>query len=200
MQGLPIADKSGGAVSPLTAAGAQGTARPTGSIVHRKSSIINGFTLIELMMVVAIIGLMMATAVPAILSVTREAPLRKAVNDTLDICRTARAQAILHDQTTLVVFHPRLRQVAFSGSADASAPSTRVGHAAVNAAEFDPSVVIEGLGINNYDYTDSEGEARVRFFANGTSDDMTLVLSSVGEYRKITLEVTTALPSVGTVR
>ena len=79
-------------------------------------------------------------------------------------------------------------------------PSTRVGRAAVNAAEFDPSVVIEGLGINNFDYTDSDGEAYVRFFANGTSDEMTLVLSSDGEYRKITLEVTTALVSVGNVR
>ena len=151
------------------------------------------------MMVVVIVGLMMATGVPAILSVTREAPLRKAVNDTLEICSTARAQAILQGQTTLVVFHPRLKQVSFSGGVDASAPSTRVGHAAVNSAEFGSSVVIEGLGINNLDYTDSD-EARVRFFPNGTSDEMTLVLSANGEYRKITLEVTTALASVSNVR
>ena len=173
------------------------------SIVNRKSSIINGFTLIELMMVVAIIGLIMATGVPAILSVTREAPMRRAVNDVVEICSRARAQAILQEQTVTVVFHPRLRQVALSGGADASmpaAPATRLGRASVNSAEFDPSVVIEGLGINNFDYTDSDGEARVRFFANGTSDEMTLVLSSGGEYRKITLEVTTALASVGTVR
>ena len=154
------------------------------------------------MMVVAIVGLMMATGVPAFLSVTREAPMRRAVNDVTEICNRARAQAILQGQTTMMVFHPRLKQVSFSGTADPSvpaAPATRVGHVPVNAAEFDSSVVIEGLGINNFDYTDSE-EARVRFFANGTSDEMTLVLSSVGEYRKITLEVTTALASVGTVR
>ena len=82
-------------------------------------------------------------------------------------------------------------------------PRRRAGHArgpeAVNATELDPSVVIEGLGINNLDYTESD-EARVRFFANGTSDEMTLVLSSGGEYRKITLEVTTALASVRNVR
>ena len=101
-----------------------------------------------------------------------------------------------------MVFHPRNRQVALSGGATGSAPvapTTRVGQAAVNAAEFTPSVVIEGLGINNMDFTDSE-EARVRFFANGTSDEMTLVLSSGGEYRKITLEVTTALVSVSNLR
>lgn len=178
----------------------QDAASFSGSIVNRKSSIVNAFTLIELMMVVAIIGLMMATGVPAILSVTREAPMRRAVNDVLEICSQARAQAILHEQTMTVVFHPRLRQIAFGGPAASGpvVPSTRVGKA-VTSSEFDPSVVIEGLGINNLDYTESD-EARVRFFANGTSDEMTLVLSSGGEYRKITLEVTTALVSVGNVR
>jgi len=154
------------------------------------------------MMVVAIIGLMMATGVPAILSVTREAPMRRAVNDVTEICSRARAQAILQGQTTMMVFHPRLKQVSFNGGADPAAPAapaTRVGRAPVNTTEFDSSVAIEGLGINNFDYTDAE-EARVRFFANGTSDEMTLVLSSAGEYRKITLEVTTALASVGNVR
>jgi prepilin-type N-terminal cleavage/methylation domain-containing protein len=173
------------------------------SIVNRKSSIVNAFTLIELMMVVAIIGLIMATGVPAILSITHEAPLRKAVNDMMEICSHARAQAILGGQTTTIVFHPRVRRVALSGGAGPSgpaAPATRVGQAAVNASEFAPSVVIEGLGINNFDYTDSPGEAYVHFFANGTSDEMTLVLSSNGEYRKITLEVTTALATVGSVR
>ena len=160
----------------------------------------SAFTLIELMMVVAIIGLMMATAVPAILSATREAPLRKAVNDVVEICSHARSQAILQEKTMTVVFHPRLRQVALSGGTAVSVPSTRIGHAGVNSAEIDPGVAIEGLGINNFDYTDSLGEAYVHFFANGTSDEMTLVLSSGGEYRKITLEVTTGLASVGNVR
>ena len=169
------------------------------SIINRKSSIINGFTLIELMMVVAIIGLLMATGVPAILSMTREAPMRKAVNDMMEICSHARAVAILRGQTATVVFHPHLQEIEFVGGAAASGPSTRVGRAAVSSAHFDPGVAIEGLGINDFDYTESD-EGRVRFFANGTSDEMTLVLSSGGEYRKITLEVTTALASVGKVR
>jgi prepilin-type N-terminal cleavage/methylation domain-containing protein len=160
------------------------------------------FTLIELMMVVAIIGLIMAAGVPAILSVTRQAPMRKAVNDVMEICACARAQAILQGQMMTVVFHPRLRQVALNGGAAVAAPAgpvTRAGATAVNATVFDHSVVIEGLGINDLDYTDSD-EARVRFFPNGTSDEMILVLSCNGEYRKISLEVTTALASVGRVR
>ena len=76
---------------------------------------------------------------------------------------------------------------------------SRVGGSAVNTSTFDSSVVVEALGINNLDYTDTD-EGRVRFFANGTSDEMTLVLSSLGEYRKITLEEITALASVGNLR
>jgi prepilin-type N-terminal cleavage/methylation domain-containing protein len=161
---------------------------------------IHGFTLIELMMVVAIIGLMMATGVPAILSITREAPMRRAVNDVMEICTRARAQAILHGQTMTVVFHPRLKEVSLSGGASESGPSLRAGRTAVTTTQLDPSVTIEGLGIYNIDCTDWE-EARVEFHANGTCDGMTLVLSSAGgEYRKITLEETTGLASVGTVR
>ena len=162
----------------------------------------SAFTMLELMMVVAIIGLLMATGVPAILSITREAPMRKAVNDVMEICSQARSVAILRGQTTTVSFHPRTREVNLSGGADASGASrmpSRVGGSAVNSSTFDSSVVVEALGINNLDYTDTD-EGRVRFFANGTSDEMTLVLSSGGDYRKITLEVTTALASVSNVR
>jgi prepilin-type N-terminal cleavage/methylation domain-containing protein len=161
-----------------------------------------GFTLLELMMVVAIVGLIMATGVPAILSLVREAPLRKAVNDVLEICSHARAQAILQEKTMTVVFHPRLREVALSGGAASSAasvPITRAGQAPVNSAKFADSVTVEGLGVNELDDTDAD-EALVHFFPNGTSDEMTLVLSSGGKYRKITLEVTTALASVSNVR
>ena len=184
-------------------AGARSAARVRREADGRHSSPVtrdsSAFTLIELMMVVAILGLMMATGVPAILSVTREAPMRRAVNDVMEICTRARAQAILQGQTTTVIFHPRLKEMSFSGSAAVSGPALRAGHSPVSATQLDPRIVIEGLGINNLDYTDAE-EARVRFFANGTSDEMTLVLSSGGEYRKITLEITTALASVGNVR
>lgn len=165
-------------------------------IINRKASIRTGFTLMELMMVVVIIGLMMATGVPAILSVVRQGPLRNAVNNVLEICGSARAQAILQDKTMVVVFHPRLKEVAFNGGGK-TVPTHR-GHV-VNATTFAPSVNIEGLGINGMDFTESD-EAFVHFFPNGTSDQMTLVLSSGGNYRKITLEVTTALASVGNVK
>jgi Tfp pilus assembly protein FimT len=150
------------------------------------------------MMVVAIIGLVMAMSVPAILSVLREGPLRKAVNDTLEICGAARAQAILHGQVTTVVFHPRAKEIACS-AADSSAPSRRVGQKAVNSAQYDSSVDIAMLDINLMDFGDSD-EARVWFHPNGTCDEMTLVLHSGDQWRKITLEPTTGLAFVSSVK
>jgi prepilin-type N-terminal cleavage/methylation domain-containing protein len=167
-------------------------------VTSERRSRYSAFTLIELMMVVAIIGLIAAMGVPAILSVMHEEPLRSAVNDTKEICYRARAQAILNGEITTVTFHPRTGDVEFGGSG-AGAPAMRVGHKTVNSAHYDESVILEGLGVNGLDRTEDD-TAQVRFFPNGTSDEMTLVLHSGDQWRKISLEVTTALASVESVR
>jgi prepilin-type N-terminal cleavage/methylation domain-containing protein len=172
--------------------------RPKNSATENPKSI-RAFTLIEVMMVAAIIGLIAAMGVPSILSAFHEEPMRKAVNDSLEILSHARAQAILHGQITTVDFHPLNREIAFNGGADSSAPSTRIGAKPVNSAQFDNTIGIEALDINLLEYKDSD-EARVRFFPNGTSDEMTLVLRSGGDWRKISLEVTTALASAGPLK
>jgi len=169
------------------------------------------FTLIEVMMVVAIIGLVAAIGVPAMLMEMHRGPMSKAVNDVLEICSRARAQAILNGVTTTVVFHPQTREMAIgavqvsnqiSNSTDDSFPSDTppaTGPKPVNSTQFDDSIAIEMLDINLLEYKDAD-EARVRFFPNSTSDEMTLVLHSGNEWRKITLEVTTALASVGAAK
>ncbi len=178
---------------------------------HRAS--LRAFTLIEIMMVVAIIGLVMTMGVPAILRTTRQEPMRKAVNDVMEICSHARGQAVLQGVTTTVVFHPQSRQVALAGveainSVDGSVqsvvptggskPSTS-GTPSLNSTQFADGITIDMLDINLLEYKDAD-EARVRFFPNGTSDEMTLVLHSGDQYLKITLEVTTGLASVEVIR
>jgi len=167
------------------------------------------FTLLEIMMVVAIFGLMLTMSVPAILRTMHQEPLRKAVNDVMDICSHARAQAILHGVPVSVVFHPRSGQVALASIAttnltgsflpsDAPAgeirPSTS-NSSPLNSTQINSDITIDMLDINLLEYKGSD-EARVRFFSDGTSDEMTLILHSGDQYRKITLEVTTGLASV----
>ena len=54
------------------------------------------------------------------------------------------------------------------------------------------------LDINLQDIGASEW-ARVRFFPNGTSDEMTIVLHDRDDWRKITLEFSTGLATVSDV-
>ena len=171
------------------------------------------FTMLEIMMVVAIIGLIMTMSVPAILRTMHQEPLRKAVNDVKTICYNARAQAILHGVTTCVVFRPRSGEIMLSGVAapkstdgftspeassreNAGAPATA---SALNSTKFDDSIIIDMLDVNLSEYKDAS-EARVRFFPDGTSDEMTLIIHSVDQYRKMTLEVTTGLVSVEAIQ
>jgi prepilin-type N-terminal cleavage/methylation domain-containing protein len=179
--------------------------------IFRKKFPRRAFTLIEIMMVVAIIGLFAAIGIPAMLTEMHRGPMSKAVNDVMEICSRARAQAILSDAMTTVVFHPQAREVEIgaiqvsnqiSNSTDAPLPSNSppdTGAKPVNSTQFDDSISIEMLDINLLEYKDSD-EARVRFFPNGTSDEMTLVLHSGDDYQKITLEVTTALATHGAVK
>ena len=136
------------------------------------------FTLIEMMIVVAIIGLIAAMGVPSILQALRKDGMRKAISDVKDVLGNARAKAIYSGQTTEVVFHPLERSVGSTTLPD--------------------GVDIAMLDINLLDYGASD-EARVRFFPNGTCDELTLVLHSRDEWEKITLEFSTALASVSPV-
>jgi type II secretion system protein H len=191
--------------------GCEGVSRPHPISSHRRPS---GFTLLEVMMVVAIIGLMMTMGVPAILRAVHQEPLNKAVNDVMNICNHARAQAILHGVITSVVFHPQSKEVTLVGVTSTNSPDnfaspdtpsgktqTFASGAAValNSMHFDDSVNIDMLDVNFQEYKDAP-EARVRFFPNGTCDEMTLIVNSGSEYREVSLEVTTGRTYLQVIR
>ena len=69
------------------------------------------FTLIEIMIVVAILGLVAAMGVPSILQSLRKDGMRKAVSDVKDALDNARSRAIFSGQNTEVVFHPLERSI-----------------------------------------------------------------------------------------
>ncbi|MGA3266291.1 MAG: GspH/FimT family pseudopilin [Verrucomicrobiota bacterium] len=150
-----------------------------------------GFSLIEIMIVVAIIGLMAAMSVPSILQMYRKEGMRKAVGDITDVFSEARARAILQNQTVSVVFFNNDNHFEVHGG-----QSTGGGRIASSA--LPPGVFIAMLDINLQDCGDLPS-ASVSFYPDGTSDELTLVLHSSDEWRKITLEFATAIATVSDV-
>lgn len=144
----------------------------------------SGFTLIEIMVVVAVIGIIMAMGIPSIVRSMRKEGMRKAVNDLVEACSEARATAILSGTTSDLVIYPLDGRVSGGNF----------------SATFPQNVWIEIMGVNFLELQDAE-EARVRFYPNGTSDEFTIVLvSEEQEARQISLNVVTALAEVEVVR
>ena len=164
---------------------------------NRKSEIANrkflgAFTLIELMVVVAIIGLIAAMGLPSLMKAFEKDGMRKAVSDLTEVCASARAKAIFANATVAVVFHPGEKTFACEGGGPGK------GSTYVSSSKLPDTVDFAMLDINLQDFGASEW-ARVRFFGNGTSDEMTVVLHDRLEWKKITLEFSTGLATVSEV-
>ena len=142
-----------------------------------------GFTLIEIMMVVAIIGLTLTMGIPGFVRVLKKEGMRKAETDLLQACQEARRAAIMNNQTTDLVLHPVDASFEVPG--------------AFARTSFPPDIVIDIMGVNFIQLERAE-EARIHFFPNGTSDEFTIVIRSTsdGATRLIHLDTVTALPIV----
>ncbi|MCX8091921.1 MAG: prepilin-type N-terminal cleavage/methylation domain-containing protein [Verrucomicrobiae bacterium] len=170
----------------------------------------DGFTLIEVMVVVGIMGLIAAMGIPSMYRLLQKQGMRKATSDVVEVCSLARARAILTGQPADVTFYPLERRLTAGGGAEAvdgsapegpgaSNPSSALPGGTGGSAQLPDDITIEMLDINLAEYRESEW-ARVRFFPNGTADEMTLILRSTkNEWKKITIEPTTGLASVDEV-
>ena len=174
--------------------------------VVRKKLPREAFTLIEIMVVVAIIGLMAAMGIPSMLQMLQKDGMRKAVSDVKDVLNTARSQAILQGRTKAVVFHPHDKKLEVADAAaseeDGKTESTeaaRTQSGALTSTTLPDNVDIAMLDINLMDFSGSD-ISRVRFFPNGTCDELTLVLHANDDWEKITLEFSTSIATASEVK
>jgi prepilin-type N-terminal cleavage/methylation domain-containing protein len=141
------------------------------------------FTLIEIMMVVAIMGIIMLIAIPSVYYQFNKESLRKAVEDMCDAATQARSKAILDQRkTTLSIFPTSVRAPGFN-------------------AKFSESIVIDKLWLHGEDYTDKRTvrtEAQVEFHPDGTCDAAVIGMRRVdtNERCEISLEAVTGLVDV----
>jgi prepilin-type N-terminal cleavage/methylation domain-containing protein len=159
-----------------------------------------GFTLVEIMIVVAILGLVLAMGAPSFVRVLSKEPLRQAVADVSEILGHARATAILRGLPTQARLHADglvtvdLLSPPIEPGADPEEEPTPL-----MMRRLDPDIAITLLEINFRSQMD-QPIARVRFHPNGTSDDFTLVLEYRDGMRKISLDPITSLVDVEVLR
>ncbi len=170
----------------------------------RPSRAASGLTLIEIMLVVAIMGLILTMGIPSIYQLAKKEGMRRAVTDMKDVLSNARARAILSGGEVQIKFYPLENRFEISGGAparppadpfaDESAPPPTPSPNQTTSAALPEGITFGMLQVNLLNYRESEW-TRVRFFPNGTSDEMRLVLvADNGDVRGIELEPTTGLP------
>jgi len=166
-----------------------------------------GFSLIEIMVVVGIMGLIALIGIPSIYQMAKKEGMRRAVTDMKDVLGNARAKAILSGSEVQLKFYPAENRFEITGGAPAPTSNPETAPAAPSEASTpSPNQITSGslpadisfgmLQVNLMNYRESEW-TRVRFFPNGTSDELRLVLTSdKGEARGLELEPTTGLARI----
>jgi prepilin-type N-terminal cleavage/methylation domain-containing protein len=154
------------------------------------------FTLIEIMIVCALLAIVLTFSIPRFSSARQAEPLNRALKELTEACSHARARAILGGKPTQLVFRPDAGTFSVAGGGG----GTPVGSKGSGlSGSFDQSLMVEMLDINLREFRQAP-VAVVTFYPNGICDELTVVLRSQdNEYRKFSLEGTTGLSKVSRV-
>jgi prepilin-type N-terminal cleavage/methylation domain-containing protein len=171
-----------------------------------------GFTLIEIMVVIGIMAIIFAIAIPSIYRQLHKDSMRQAVSDVLDACSRARERAILSGTTCNVHIRPRDHTISVSGGGSAK-PSAggnstysfegdqMVEHVAGSgelfSAKISDRITFFFIAVNEDEELQELDEIVFAFLPNGTADQVDIVLrSDQNEARGISVDVITGIASV----
>lgn len=169
-----------------------------------------GFTLVEIMLVVGIMGIVLVMGLPSIVRTLQRNPLQQAVSDVVEALSHARSHAILRGWPAEVVLdgegrvavrlRPRRHAAEVGEGLDVEAGAEEA--AGIFQAQLGQDILITFLGVNLVNLVDlpEATEARVRFHPNGTSDDFTLVMEDDTGARRIDLDPITGFTEVSLIR
>jgi prepilin-type N-terminal cleavage/methylation domain-containing protein len=174
------------------------------------------FTLLELVVVVAVMGIILMMGIPAIRSATHRDPMAQAVVDIMDACQGsrdhpgARSLAILRGRKMEMRIFPQERRIEVGEASSEGNPGAALQNPTEPPADAAPKLAattgfsaqlsdrisFKMLDVNFIDCR-NEDVATVWFYPDGTSDEFNVILvSDTGEARRITLDIVTALPQV----
>ena len=174
-----------------------------------------GFTLIEIMMVVGILGMVLVMGMPAFVQSIKKDPLRQAMSDIEEACTRTRAAAILRGSPVELVIRAEGGLLNVVPSREDNAEQTALGvdttippepsvdnaasQSPVFSARLNENVAVTLLYVNLKNRMDAE-ETRVHFYPNGTSDEFTMIIQAGNGLRKVSLECVTALATVEVIQ
>tara|TARA_B100001146_G_scaffold193113_1_gene179441 strand:- start:105 stop:614 length:510 start_codon:yes stop_codon:yes gene_type:complete len=159
------------------------------------------FTLVEIMVVVAVMGLLIGISIPAFRNITKKAPLEQGISDVESLCRQARAEAIVGQQAMDVVFNESEEIVALTAAArviNAPDPFTGLMIKTTEETQLIDQVALE-VDLQIIEPEPDEftlDEIRIRFYPNGTSETLELRVVGAGEAYRLTLDPVTGRTAV----
>jgi len=143
------------------------------AIGNHKYLIANGFTLIEVMLVVVIILIIAGVAVPKFKGTFKSTQMNDAVRSTVRITRYARSLAILQQETCTLRFETN-RLALICGTNSATPEASRKLPEDIQISSFENLAGTE---------RDADGTRRVQFYAGGMNDGFKVTLSTDNDRR-----------------
>lgn len=183
------------------------------SLASKAGSRSRAFTMIELMIVIAIMAVVMSLSIPTFYRSLEKDTIRQATQKILDLCVDARAQAIISGRPCDLVIRPIDRTLTpiLAASAqpageglEAEAMLNNAGGLKLggqgedaggeNGNQLPDDILIMFLGVNFVPDLQNAEMVSVRFYPNGTGDEFTMLIrSDRNEWRKFTTEVATGV-------